>query len=785
MYKNIYLGDFKLKYVDKFLKLLKTDRNTFFTYILTLLTAYIMIDRILEMLILFFTGMSVSYWGPIKYTLAMACPIFAFLFSFPSKFCKTNQNKKSFFCTYCICLYVIGISALVQWLNHIAWIGILSLPNYDFIITEFPDLIIHAFTAVSIYIPLTTFYKLLLWLNKTVNDPIFPNNYVESIEDFAGLDISAPDGTTGPYSLEIEICKDRASGKSVKILENRRFQPALVIGPSGTGKTSMVMEPMIARDLEKKYFFREVSKEMGFTALKTGIASLNKPYDNDYLNKNFTLSMLTPNEGKEKVYRAYMKKMISEVKPDGTIVYKNFGITVVTPDAEHIDRVKEVAENFDIPYIEIDPTNPNSIGLNPFIIGNPALCGLIISLVIRNLYIPLTATAELAYAENIATQAIQNVVLLLKLMYPKMHDGLMPNLEDLLHCLTNFDLVQEMCEELEKNPEYTKEYNLQLSYFKQYFYKDAEGRKDMKKYIHFATSTLDTVLRSSQIRSIVCNRYNNIDLNKVIDEGQVVLLSTRPYEIGGAAHKGFGSFFLMLMMCSVENNRNLVKHRIPHFMYVDEIDNYMSPAFGDMFTIYRKFKIGVILSSQTLEGLGKSKNIIVSNSPTKITFGNSSPEEMNWWMQEFGKRKEWSVGYSYDKQDGEYSDKLGNPKWGWEDHMKLGKIQGLKFKAVIYKVKNKSGKNVVNFGNVDFLESKYKTKHKTKKYNFGKYTSAVDDDNDEKEEKPKWNPKRVKFEPDENGEVDPIQTNTTDSSYFFDNEDAISFNLGNNNNNNE
>ena len=35
---------------------------------------------------------------------------------------------------------------------------------------------------------------------------------------------------------------------------------------------------MIARDIEKKYFFKEVSKEMGFTALKTGIAFLNKPY---------------------------------------------------------------------------------------------------------------------------------------------------------------------------------------------------------------------------------------------------------------------------------------------------------------------------------------------------------------------------------------------------------------------------------------------------------------------------------------------------------------------------
>lgn len=770
-----------MKYIDKFLKILKTDRNTFFTYLLTLITAYIMVDRIIEMLILCFTGMSVSYWGPIKYTLAMACPIFAFLFSYASKFCKSSQNKKSFFCTYCICLYVVCISAVVQWLNHVAWLGILSLPNYEVIVTEFSDLIIRAFTAVSIYIPLVTFYKLINWLNRTVNDPIFPNPFYEALEDFQGLDIAAPDGTTGPYSLEIEICKDRDSAKPVKITQERRFQPTLVIGPSGTGKTSMVMEPMIARDIEKKYFFREVSKEMGYTALKTNIAVLNKPYDNDYLNKNFHLSMLTPVEGKERVYKAYMNKMISEIKPDGRIIYKNFGITVVTPDEEHTNRIGEVAKCFDMPIIEIDPKNPNSIGINPFTIKDPALCGLIISMAIRGLYSEIAAiSVDMAYVEDISTQAIQNLVMLLKIMYPRMHDGLMPNLEDLLKCFTNFEFVEEMCEEMKKTPELEKEYDLQLGYFEQNFYKNSVGKQDMQKYVHFASSTLDVLLRSAQARSIICNRYNNISFADVINEGKIVLLSTRPYDIGGTPHKGFGNFFLMIMMCAVEISREVAKDRIPHFIYVDEFEQYATDALSDMYTLFRKFKIGTIFSAQTIAGLGNKRDVLLANSPTKITFGNSTPEEMAWWTNEFGKRKEWVVGYEYNKQDGEYTDKLGNPQWAWKDYMIPGRIQGLKFKNIIYKTKNKKGKNIVGFGNVDFLESKYKTMHKSKKYNFSKYITAIEND-DDKEEKTKWNPKKVKFTENERGDVDPIQTDVTDSSYFFNNENAISFNLGNNN----
>ena len=39
-----------MKVLDKFLKFLKTDRNTFFTYILTLASIYIIVDRLVEFL---------------------------------------------------------------------------------------------------------------------------------------------------------------------------------------------------------------------------------------------------------------------------------------------------------------------------------------------------------------------------------------------------------------------------------------------------------------------------------------------------------------------------------------------------------------------------------------------------------------------------------------------------------------------------------------------------------------------------------------------------------------
>ena len=65
---------------------------------------------------------------------------------------------------------------------------------------------------------------------------------------------------------------------------------------------------------------------MGYTALRTGIATLNCPYDNSYLNEHFTLNMISPVSEKSDLYEKYMKKMIIG-KLSGKYVYKNLGLT--------------------------------------------------------------------------------------------------------------------------------------------------------------------------------------------------------------------------------------------------------------------------------------------------------------------------------------------------------------------------------------------------------------------------------------------------------------------------
>ena len=778
-----------LKLFDKFLKVLKTDRNTFMTYILTLISAYIIVDRLMELLFIIFTGVGFSYWGPIKYFLAFACLAFAFFFSGSSKFAKADVNKLRFFHAFIVSFYILVVSAVVQWLNQIIWINLLSLPNYPELARDFFYLFKPAFTALGVYIPLVTFYKVLKWLIFSINDV---KDIRDSIFDYGGIKLTSDKEAHGVYTCEVKVCVDGENGEDVCIPEKKRYESLLVVGVSGSGKTTMVYEPMLARDIERKSFFKEVSKEMGFTALRTGLASLNCPYDNDYINQNFSLDMLIPKEEKIDTYKNYMKKMI--ISSSGNkIIYRNMGITYVSAEIESVSKIAKVAENFHIPVNIVDPNRADSPGLNPFIYKDPIKTGLAVSSVLKGLFLHSRPDVELAFRENEAIQVIENISILLKEIYPLEHEGLLPNLEDMLDLLTDFDLVVDLVEKMKQIPELTEKYRILIKYFENNFYPDSPNLLNTKRSTTSASAEIDNLLRYPGVKAILCNRSNNLDYEKILSEGQVTLLCTRRGDLGETAHKAFGLFFLLLMQQAILTRPGNDGTRIPHFLYIDDFPAYICKATEPIYTLYRKYNVATVLDSQNLTQLKGDlsadprgdyyKNLILSNTVNKLIFGNATPEDVTWWETAMQDKREWTWNNTYNSDKTEYDPKKGNIEFKWKPNFAKGKIMSLKGKQVIYKIKDLSGKSAVNKGKVDFMEAKYKDVQKTKKYDFVKFASGLSDSNSATHKA--LNKKKSDYAAvtasndnyDTNREINPIKTDTSDSKYLFDNEEAIVVNF--------
>lgn len=756
-----------LKLIDKFLKFLKTDRNTFLTYILTLITIYLTIDRVVETFIMIFTGMGQSYWGPIGYAIAFCCPIFAFLFSCSSKFANSEKTKLSFFYMYVISLYILIMSMFNQMINAGAWLLLMSAPSYPIIATEYSSLIAPAFRCLSLYLPLTTWYPVFKFLYFKVADT---KDLYESVYSYGGINLSGKNTTTsGQYSCEIQVCTDKNTGKSVKISEDKRFESMLVVGVSGSGKTSLIFEPMIARDIEKKHFYKKTAKEFGFAALKAGLANLNCPYDNDYINENFSLNMLSANSSKKDSYNSCMKKMIRS-NDDGKLVYRDLGLTYISPDFESTSRILKVAKNYNIKVNLIDPNSPDTLGLNPFAYSDPLQTSVVLSTVLKGLHESDHVDYEmnLGFQENFANQAIENLSILLKIMYPKMHNDEIPTLEDMLNAFNDFSIIENMCNAMQKDEELAQKYKILLNYFKKNFYTSSETKSETEKYISTATTQLDNLLRNPGMRNILCARTNNINFDNMLSTGEITLLCTRRGDLGAAAHKAFGLFFLLSMQYAILRRPGTESSRNPHFLYIDEFADFVCAATEPIFTIYRKYRVGSVISVQNLDQLNaknkKYRKTIVANCAHKIVFGNNEPEDNDWWQKELGEKTEFTFSQSYDTTKGEYSTNLGNIKSEKKAAFKAGKIQNMKFKECIYKVRNSGGKNVVGEGKLNFLDAKYKEKQNDVKFNFTKFTNGVVEDDTKKKIKKSYIPTFVNDD-DSELELDPIRSNSIDNIF--------------------
>ena len=771
-----------MKIFDKVLKFLKTDRNTFFTFIFSLLTVYILVDRVVEILLMIFTGMSVSYWDPILYTLAIACPVFAFLFSGHSKFITNDNMKITFFDTYVISTFIIAMSMFVQWANYAGWALFLSVPNYTGIVQNFSFLIKPAFTGLALLIPLGTFYPFMKYVLFDIND-VTP--VTDSIKDYGGIDLSNKKSATGNYAADIKFSTEKEDGRSVKLLEDKRFDHLLISGVTGTGKTLLVVEPMIAKDIDKKNFYRGVSKDLAIAALKNGIATLNVPYTDEYINKNFSLSMLSPVEEKQDQFDKFFSKLILS-ESAGKYSYRDLGITYMNSDVESINRMKAVADSYNIPVNIVDPANPNSIGLNPFIYDDPLQSAMAISNTLKGLQSINGDGVKIAYTEAAATQALENTCILLKEMYPRMHSDNLPTLQDLMDCLQDFTLVEKLCNKLTEDEDLAERYESLLKYFRNNFFAGSSGHDDTKKYVQKTVAELDNLLRYPGVKEILCNRQHNLNYDYALQNGEVTLVCTRRGELGPTIHKTFGLFFLLLMQFSVLKRPGTEKSRMPHFLYIDGFVDYVGPATDAIFEVYRKYKVGAIVTVQGLAQLGeetsKRRQAILANCANKIAFGNGVPEDNEWWSKELGTKTKFEFGRDYDMEKGEYTSTAKSIDFKFVDKYKPGKIQSLGFKQCFFKFKTASGGNDVGVAKLDFLPASYTAPKKMKNYEFNRYSIGSAEYQAQSHEQAQYENavkkhrairKTFHFKDDIPGEVNPVQTDVSDSKFQFDNEDAI------------
>ena len=739
-------------------KLKIKDQNKFVASIFGFLTIIILAYIIVQTFTLFVVqdGRLPIYPDPILYAIALVCPVFWYSYGVNSKLISGKDARIKWFLVAVFLFGAIVNSLIITNINRIVWMILEKLPNYDILVTEYPDLFGPALKTLCFCIPFISIFSYVDYALLVLRD----DDINKGVVGFCGMKVAKPKSDKGIFTCENIICKDIETLKPIVVPEKKRMESTLVQGATGTGKTAMVLLPMSARDLEKKYFLREYSKKLGYGLLKKGVAYIEGPYSNEYINLNFSLNYLQPKKGHEKEFYSELKDVLLYKNSEtGEAVYRGVGVTVVENDGSYVTNFTNVAKNFDIDVLTIDPADPeHTLSMNPFAISDPAKVASIIADVLKSMQQSEGAKEE-AFFANLTSDAFQNLSILLKEMYPRLNNGALPSLEDVLDMLYNFDKVEEMTEDMKKIPELAEKYKLLIAYFEKNFYKPTlningfeipgtrgSGRKDTERYLYGAITQLNNLLRHPGIKKALCGRTNVIDFDAALREGKVITACSRKGELGMIASKAFGMFFILQFQDAVLRRPGSEDSRIPHFLYIDEFPEYINKDTEVMFTLFRKYRCGATIAIQNLSQLEKNKGfeyyrqVVLANTKTQIVFGDTVPEDSEYWNKAFGMTKKVDMSSSFDPTDNFKAKKSVALKD--KERFKVHKIAEHKFGAIYYKTKLDNGNSIFGEGKVDFLEEKYKQKHPAYMYNFEKFminkplTSSVtsnileeDDDN--------------------------------------------------------
>jgi hypothetical protein len=360
---------------------------------------------------------------------------------------------------------------------------------------------------------------------------------------------------------------------------------------------------------------------------------------------------------------------------------------------------------------------------------------------------------------QVTMDAFQNLSILLKEMYPILNNGTIASLEDMLELLYNFDAVEEMTEEMKKIPELEQKYKLLIRYFEKNFYKPSlningyeipgtrgSGRKDTEKFLYGAITQLNNLVRHPGLKAALCGKTNIIDFDKALEDGSVITACSRKGDLGIIQAKAFGMFFILQFQDSVIRRKGNEESRTPHFLYIDEFPEYITKDMEVMFTLFRKYRCGVTVAIQNLSQLEKSgqsyyRQTVLANTKTQIVFGDTVPEDSDYWQAAFGKEKIPDQSDSFAIKEGKLEKSVQIVKKE-KERAKNFKIADQGFGAIYFKTKNSKGKTIYGQGKTNFLDSKYSEMSYTAMYNFEKFmmdkpetpTITINDEDNKKDD---------------------------------------------------
>lgn len=127
---------------------------------------------------------------------------------------------------------------------------------------------------------------------------------------------------------------------------------------------------------------------------------------------------------------------------------------------------------------------------------------------------------------------------------------------------------------------------------------------------------------STPLRNIVGQKTSSFRLQKVMDDGKILIVNLSKGEIGEDASMLLGSILVTSIQLAAMHRAKQAEHtRKPFYLYIDECHSFLTLSFADILAEARKYGLSLFLCHQYIEQLDeKVRAAVFGNTGTIISF---------------------------------------------------------------------------------------------------------------------------------------------------------------------
>lgn len=158
------------------------------------------------------------------------------------------------------------------------------------------------------------------------------------------------------------------------------------------------------------------------------------------------------------------------------------------------------------------------------------------------------------------------------------------------------------------------------------------------KMISPITNKIGRFLFSPTAKRILEQSKSTISFDEIMNQGKILLCNLSKGKVGEDNSSVFGVLIMAkIQLAALKRARMKQEDRKDFYLYVDEFQNFATPAFAQILSEARKYRLNAILAHQTTSQLEETSlvNVTLANTGTVICFRTANPEDERMILPQF------------------------------------------------------------------------------------------------------------------------------------------------------